>query len=1013
MPAEAEQQPDSAQGGGPARPESAGSKAIDRLLKSLKVQPAEKRLALRLAAIFAVIQSSQGLGANTADALFFSRFGVERLPVMILLSGPAVMVVTVLHATGLAVRGVRSWLWMVAAGSAAVPALGWLAITLVDARPVYAVIWVVNQVIIMLTFTVAWNAAGSACTTRQAKRLFPLFATAGVGGGVVGNLLTGPLASTIGTASVLLVQASLLVAGAAGIRACRPLFHVEESRPRAAGEELRAGFDVVRRTPLMQMTAWVAFATSLLWFLVVFPFSDAVANSFESEAEMAGFLGLFSSAATAATFLVSLLITNRLFARFGVVLSFLAVPVVYLVGFSWWLVDFDLAAAATVRALQWVAVNAIGGTAFTAFFNVLTGERRGQVMAFITAVPSQLGTMASGLILLVGGAFFPASVRFTGGLILAAGATALVLRMRSAYVAAIVTAVRRGLVGVFNVPAAGVVTPVDAVTRRVLESHLDDQRPEARAVAVTGLSRISGGDAGRIERFMHDDSPVVRAAAFDSMCVIDPDRIGNHVAGALADPDPEVRLRAIRYLEADGRSGEAEAALVDSDLRVRTAAALLVGGEHARAAVQAALHEGTERGLVVLLEESARTAARSTLVDPVPLLAHSSSRVRVAASNHPAVASDPSVLVAALDDASPRVRHAAARALAGTEEGHGLLLEVLEMGSVSASDSALRALVAVTGFDAGLAEWAGREARRAAYLRSAAAAIPLDGTASTGRFLVRMLERRSARLVDWVLLATTTAESRPMMAVVERGIRSNDPETRGQALEALESIGERSIALVLLPLLEDGGGSEADPRILRTLADDFDPWIRALAVRCMVERIEDDLEELSHRAREDRSPLVREAVPSFVHMTADRLDTLGTVERVLALQRVPMFADLDPEDLELIARNLSEVHFDRGALVFRDGEPGDEMLLIVRGSAVVSKLGGDSRYVINTYGEGDHVGELALLGGGPRSADVHAGDQGMEGLTLGKADLLSILDERPAAAVGMLGTLARRLVEQT
>jgi ATP/ADP translocase len=93
---------------------------------------------------------------------------------------------------------------------------GWVGVlwagVFVGTAVIYPVIWISTQVIIFLTLTLIWNAAGSACTTRQAKRLFPVFATAAVAGGVVGNLLVGPLASLFGAENLLLVQGLLLVA---------------------------------------------------------------------------------------------------------------------------------------------------------------------------------------------------------------------------------------------------------------------------------------------------------------------------------------------------------------------------------------------------------------------------------------------------------------------------------------------------------------------------------------------------------------------------------------------------------------------------------------------------------------------------------------------------------------------------------------------------------------------------------------------------------------------------------
>jgi CRP-like cAMP-binding protein len=150
----------------------------------------------------------------------------------------------------------------------------------------------------------------------------------------------------------------------------------------------------------------------------------------------------------------------------------------------------------------------------------------------------------------------------------------------------------------------------------------------------------------------------------------------------------------------------------------------------------------------------------------------------------------------------------------------------------------------------------------------------------------------------------------------------------------------------------------------------------------------------------------------LAEVTTERFDMLNPMDRVMALHRVPMFSGLDPEDLELIARATAEVHFDPNELIYREGEEAVEMLVIVEGSAVISTHRGSTRDVIRTHESGEHVGELGLLGGGFRYTDVTAGEQGLHGVVVTKVDLLSILEERPAVALGMLTTLAKRLAGQ-
>ena len=309
-----------------------------------------------------------------------------------------------------------------------------------------------------------------------------------------------------------------------------------------------------------------------------------------------------------------------------------------------------------------------------------------------------------------------------------------------------------------------------------------------------------------------------------------------------------------------------------------------------------------------------------------------------------------------------------------------------------------------------LTAWASQEVARAAVLRRYRLALATADPSRTRAYLVDLLASRQERLERWALRATTTPDTEGTMTVVARGLRSGDQETRAQAVEALESIGIRAVTRCLIPLLEDDETSaRLDPRAsLRELSQDLDIWIRALAVRCLTEQLPDDLGQLRGVADADESGLVRSAVSRLEAMSVRETDTLDIVDRVLALQRVSMFSEVDPEDLERIAALTSERHYDPGELIFAWGAEGTEMLVIVKGEVTVSRQGEGSFRPI-ALRSGEHVGELALLRGRPRSADVIAGPDGVHGLILKGAELHAILDERPEVALAMLATLAERL----
>jgi MFS family permease len=100
-----------------------------------------------------------------------------------------------------------------------------------------------------------------------------------------------------------------------------------------------------------------------------------------------------------------------------------------------------------------------------------------------------------------------------------------------------------------------------------------------------------------------------------------------------------------------------------------------------------------------------------------------------------------------------------------------------------------------------------------------------------------------------------------------------------------------------------------------------------------------------------------------------RLDvTLRAPEGLALVESVPMFAPLDRTALEGLARQLTRVDVAAGALVFDEGDEGDQFFIIESGAVEVWHHG----VLLRTEGPGDYFGEIALLRQVPRTAQVRA-----------------------------------------
>jgi len=129
-------------------------------------------------------------------------------------------------------------------------------------------------------------------------------------------------------------------------------------------------------------------------------------------------------------------------------------------------------------------------------------------------------------------------------------------------------------------------------------------------------------------------------------------------------------------------------------------------------------------------------------------------------------------------------------------------------------------------------------------------------------------------------------------------------------------------------------------------------------------------------------------------------ETNTTVEM---LQKTPLWSGLTEKELKVITRSFKELKYESGDVIVRKGEAGIGFYLITDGTVEVRS---DGR-VLSKLGPGQFFGEMALLDGQPRSADVVALEPS-RCLALSSWSFKSILSEHPKMAVKLLQESARR-----
>ncbi|MFO0715032.1 MAG: cyclic nucleotide-binding domain-containing protein [Sandaracinus sp.] len=264
--------------------------------------------------------------------------------------------------------------------------------------------------------------------------------------------------------------------------------------------------------------------------------------------------------------------------------------------------------------------------------------------------------------------------------------------------------------------------------------------------------------------------------------------------------------------------------------------------------------------------------------------------------------------------------------------------------------------------------------------------------------LLRLDASRSDLLV---LLSLAVGAERPssrgtVIEAIEASRRSPSPERDAQVAELLEHAIDSPRRGAIVGLFER---LAADERLAlgrrEGLLDD--------------DRDEDALDQLIglgdlHLRRMAAVAFGAEYARRFPSLHQEDLEMIPRFERIRFLRRVPLFETLTGEDLVSVAAVLEEIELEDGEIVFRRGDRGEDLFVVVSGRIEIGEAG----HALATLGETEFFGDLAVLDHEGRSADATA-RAATKLLRLRGADLRELMATRPEITQGVVRVLVARL----
>ena len=977
------------------------------LARVLHVRRTELRRTLQLAGFAIVVGWAMYTAFSAAQSIFLNKAGPHAYPLFFIVLALAVWPMDALQGALTRRFGVGR-AFRINLGANAVAAIGvFIAYTLHEDATVAFAAYVVYSVafeVVMLQF---WAFVTQHFNVLEGKRIFPVIAA----GSSVGYILSGVTTTVVAifaTEPLIFIWAIGSIAAAVmtvGLERTlyRPaviddadLFQIQHEAERKRHGllgTLGRALEHVTGSRLVLALLVLALALQLASrvgdYLVAVIWVDATHNSLQELTILIGNAWLVSYAVQ---LVVSLFVAPWVLNRLGVKNAILALPLFTVIGFA-------AVAVSPILITSWflfIVRNGLQTGLDDPAENVLGGALPAQIVPRLSFLLNNavlpMGALLSGLVLLaVQATVLPtAETLAIVGVVAGMGFLAAALWVRSLYLDAIYARLRTHALSLADYQQAVGRPTGDEITD--LQGHIRGDHGRAREFAAAALARLSPDSfAAMLPELLTSDDPVVRRLAVQMA----PD-------GSLA---PEQLARAAH----------------DNDSWVRAAAAV-AGAQGAEDLLTGLRRAGEPRDRAAAAWAAAFTSDSESVV---AAMADPDATVRLEGLRSFArmkgdVAGAAEALIACLRDENTEVRrealseavrwtppaewmHDFAEALAGglaspDHDVRHLAAEAMAAQAPDALDLALPLLLnrdetATAAVEALIRSGRPELYRRArehlvARLAGAAhlatisarvhAAMRREGDSATAAYaLLRIgLDDFVRGAIEAGLAAMRALHVKRGFATVEHGLTSEHAETRGEALETLINFGPSWLAVPLARLLEP---ETFDPVLARPLTHT-------------------DLEELAKHP--DR--WVRETAEAAVHGLDDHMKEL------MALKEVPMFSALTLEQLASIDRLMVTRHYAKGETVFRRGDVGAELYVVVDGEIRVHLDHAGRAVTLARHGAGGVLGEMSVFDEQPRSASAQA----MADTTvrvLKRERLEAVVHEHPEVLLEFVKSLSQRL----
>ncbi|MCH2447111.1 MAG: cyclic nucleotide-binding domain-containing protein, partial [Candidatus Marinimicrobia bacterium] len=296
-------------------------------------------------------------------------------------------------------------------------------------------------------------------------------------------------------------------------------------------------------------------------------------------------------------------------------------------------------------------------------------------------------------------------------------------------------------------------------------------------------------------------------------------------------------------------------------------------------------------------------------------------------------------------------------------------------------------------------------------------------------FLSTTVTKRKGLILKLALLPFPDSPIETYMHALTAG----ESGAQSNVLEILDNLLSIETRELIIPLFDDSDLSEKVAKgkqfvskqadITKTMAHwlySGNPWTSAIALDyslnsdttngemdwTKIPRDQTIREVCSAQWAKDSSPLKTMKDFPTEEFILKEASMYSTLEKTIFMKGVDLFRDISGEEVSHVAQIAEEIEYDSEQTIFKEGDVGDSMFIIVDGAVRIHK--GDKELAV--LSKGKFVGEMALLDQEPRSASVTSTEETTL-LEINGEDFYDLMASRMEIMQGIVKILTQRLRE--